>query len=129
MLWRSYAVDIGEMDTGKCREGGRNLLHCPPARPDRDYIKIWASGHAWAVLVARRSAPAASTGLDVIIWTMGHGHKPCGGVRGAALGREDGQGKGCRSFFYQKKCGLGPAVAGLHLGMFCRSEEIVDGCD
>ena len=51
-LWWSYTVDRDDMDTGKCRESGRNLLHCPPARPDRDYIKIWASGHAWAVLVA-----------------------------------------------------------------------------
>jgi hypothetical protein len=36
-------------------------------------MKKWASGHAWAVLVARRMSYAASTGLDVMIRIMGHG--------------------------------------------------------
>ncbi len=94
MIYRSCAVDLGVRDTGKCRERGRDGVDWPPGRPDRDYIQKWASGQAWAVLVARRSAPAASTGLDVMIWIMRHGQKPCGVVRGAARGRKDGQGKG-----------------------------------
>ncbi len=95
MVFWSCAVDLGVMDTGKCRERGRDGRDWPPGRPDRDYIKKkWASGQGWAVLVARRSAAAASTGLDVMIWIMRHGQKPCSGVRGAAPGRKDGQGKG-----------------------------------
>ena len=91
MIYRTCAVDIGDIDTEKCREGGRDGVD---GRPDRYYVKKWASGQDWAVLVARRSAPAASTSPDVMIWIMIHGQKPCGGVRGAALGRKDGHGKG-----------------------------------
>ncbi len=94
MIYWSCAVDLGDMDTGKCRDGGRDGVDWPLGRPDRDHIQKWASGQGWAVLVARRSAPAASTGLDVMICIMKHGQKPCGGVRGADPGRKDGQGKG-----------------------------------
>ncbi len=95
MIYWSCAVDLNVMDTGKCREGGRDGADWPPGRPDREYIyKKCASGQGWAILVARRSAPAASTGPDVMIWIMRHGQKPCGGVRGAARGRKDGHGKG-----------------------------------
>ncbi len=33
-LWRSYAVDLGEMDTGKCREDGGGVVDWPPGRPE-----------------------------------------------------------------------------------------------
>ncbi len=94
MIFWSCTVDLGDMDRKTCREGCRDGVDWTPGRPDRHYMKKWASGQGWAVLVALRSAPAASTGLDVMIWIMRHDQKPCGGVRGAALGRKDGQGKG-----------------------------------
>jgi hypothetical protein len=92
VIYRSCAVDLDEMDAGKCREGGRDGVDWPPGRPARDCIQKWASGQGWSVLVARWMSYAASTGPDVMIWSMRHGQKPCGGVRGAAPGRKDGQG-------------------------------------
>ncbi len=32
-LWRSHAVDLGEMDTEKCREDGGGVVDWPPERP------------------------------------------------------------------------------------------------
>jgi hypothetical protein len=32
-IWRSCAVDLGEMDTGKCRGGGQDCVDWPPGRP------------------------------------------------------------------------------------------------
>jgi hypothetical protein len=32
-LWRSCAVDLDEIDMGKCREGGRGVVDWPPGRP------------------------------------------------------------------------------------------------
>ena len=33
-LWRSCAVDIGEMDTGRCRGNCGGVVDWPPGRPD-----------------------------------------------------------------------------------------------
>ena len=33
-FWRSCAVDLGEMNTGKCREDGGGVVDWPPGRPE-----------------------------------------------------------------------------------------------
>ena len=33
-FWRSYIVDLGEMDTGRCREDGGGVVDWPPGRPE-----------------------------------------------------------------------------------------------
>ncbi len=34
-FWGFYVVDLGEMDTGKCREGGQDGVDWPPGRPEQ----------------------------------------------------------------------------------------------
>ncbi len=33
-IWRSCAVDLGVMDTGRCREDGGCVVDWPPGRPE-----------------------------------------------------------------------------------------------